>query len=149
MKFKINRKDLAKHIFIVQRAISARTTMQILEGILIKSKDNKISLTATDTEISIVTETSALVEEEGQIVVNGRLFGNIIRKLNNDDIEFLAKVKDVEYTGIFSKITYTINGVKVRNIEKNDGRKLPKVGEEIKLYLNPMKIMQFGDGYGK
>lgn len=86
MKFKINRKDLAKHIFIVQRAISARTTMQILEGILIKSKDNKISLTATDTEISIVTETSALVEEEGQIVVNGRLFGNIIRKLNNDDI---------------------------------------------------------------
>lgn len=72
-----------------------------------------------------------------------------IEKLNNDDIEFLAKVKDVEYTGIFSKITYTINGVKVRNIEKNDGRKLPKVGEEIKLYLNPMKIMQFGDGYGK
>ena len=72
-----------------------------------------------------------------------------LEKLNNDDIEFLAKVKDVEYTGIFSKITYTINGVKVRNIEKNDGRKLPKVGEEIKLYLNPMKIMQFGDGYGK
>ena len=42
-----------------------------------------------------------------------------------------------------------MNTVKVRNIEKNDGRKLPKVGEEIKLYLNPMKIMQFGDGYGK
>ena len=68
-----------------------------------------------------------------------RLESLALEKLNNDDIEFLAKVKDVEYTGIFSKITYTINGVKVRNIEKNDGRKLPKVGEEIKLYLNPVE----------
>lgn len=78
-----------------------------------------------------------------------RLESLALEKLNDDDIEFLSKVKDVEYTGIFSKITYNINGVKVRNIEKNDGRKLPKVGEDIKLYLSPTKIMQFGDGYGK
>lgn len=38
MKLKINRKDLAKHISIVQKAISTRTTMQILEGILLIAK---------------------------------------------------------------------------------------------------------------
>lgn len=86
MKIKVNRAELAKHIFIVQRAISARTTMQILEGILISCKDNLINLTATDTEISIISKMSALVEEEGEIVVNGRLFGNIIRKLNANDV---------------------------------------------------------------
>lgn len=87
MKIQINRKELAKHIFIVQRAISTRTTMQILEGILIKASNNKINLTATDTEISIITKTSAIVEEEGSVIVNGRLFGNIIRKLTNDTIK--------------------------------------------------------------
>lgn len=87
MKLKINRKTLAHHIGIVQKAISSRTTMQILEGILMVAKDNTIILTATDTEISIVTKFQAIVEEEGEIVVNSRLFGDIVRKLNDDTIE--------------------------------------------------------------
>ena len=84
MLIKVNRKELTKHISIVQKAISQRTTMQILEGIKISAKNNSLTLTATDTEISIKTELNAIVEREGDIVINSRLFGDIIRKLEND-----------------------------------------------------------------
>lgn len=60
-------------------------------------------------------------------------------------MELRAKVTDIEYTGIFSKITYDINGVKIKNIEKNNGKILPTVNEEISLYLSLKNIMQFGD----
>lgn len=60
--------------------------MQILEGIKISAKNNMLTLTATDTEISIKTELNAIVEREGDIVINSRLFGDIIRKLENDII---------------------------------------------------------------
>ncbi|RVU55742.1 DNA polymerase III subunit beta [Anaerosphaera multitolerans] len=87
MKLKISKKDLSKHISIVQKAISTRTTMQILEGILLKAKDNILTLIASDTEITIKTSVSALVLEEGEIVINSRLFGDIIRKLPDETID--------------------------------------------------------------
>ena len=68
-----------------------------------------------------------------------------LEKIKNSDIELNAIVEDVEYTGIFSKITYDVNGVKVRNIEKNNGKILPKVKELVSLYLSLDYVMQFGD----
>ncbi|MBP2025553.1 DNA polymerase III subunit beta [Peptoniphilus stercorisuis] len=86
MKFKVNKKAIAKHISIVQKAISNRTTLPILEGIKIVANHNIITLTATDSETAIKTSFPAIVEEEGTIVVNSRLFGDIIRKLPDDII---------------------------------------------------------------
>ncbi|MDU2110130.1 MAG: DNA polymerase III subunit beta [Peptoniphilus lacydonensis] len=86
MLIKVNRKELTKHISIVQKAISQRTTMQILEGIKMSAKDNTLILAATVTEISIKTKLNGIVEREGEIVINSRLFGDIVRKLENDII---------------------------------------------------------------
>lgn len=74
-----------------------------------------------------------------------RLENLSLEKIYENDIEMKAKVVDVEYTGIFSKITYDVNGVKVRNIEKNNGKKLPKLNEDVHLYLSLENVMQFGD----
>ena len=74
-----------------------------------------------------------------------RLENLSLEKIKNSDIELNAIVEDVEYTGIFSKITYDVNGVKVRNIEKNNGKILPKVKEKVSLYLSLDNVMQFGD----
>jgi len=81
MKFLINQKDLAKHISIAQRGISSRTTLQILDGILIETMDNRIKLTSTDLEISIETFVNCQVFKEGSIVVNSKIFGDIVKKL--------------------------------------------------------------------
>jgi len=81
MKFKINQNELYKSINIVQKAVSSRTTMPILSGILIETYNNKLILTATDLELGIKTYSDCEVIEEGSIVVHSRLLGDFIRKL--------------------------------------------------------------------
>ena len=70
MIFKIEQRDLSKHINIAQKGISSRTTLQILDGILLEAKNNKLKLTGTDLEISIETYVDCEIEQEGGIVVN-------------------------------------------------------------------------------
>jgi len=91
MKFKVEQKDIAKHINIAQKGISTRSTLQILDGILLEAKNDKLKLTATDLEISIETYLDAVIEEGGKIVLNSKIFGDIVKKLPNDLIEFDIK----------------------------------------------------------
>ena len=86
MKIKIDQRNLSKHINIAQRGISARTTLQILDGILLEAKNNKLKLTSTDLEVSIETYLDCEIEREGSIVINSKLFGDIVKKLPNTDI---------------------------------------------------------------
>ena len=74
-----------------------------------------------------------------------RLENLSLERIKDSDIELKAIVEDIEYTGIFSKITYDVNGVKIRNIEKNNGKQLPKLKDEISLYLSLENVMQFGE----
>ncbi|MGI5949800.1 DNA polymerase III subunit beta [Peptoniphilus sp.] len=133
MKIRINRKELAKHIQIVQKAISARTTMQILEGIKLIAENNTLTLLATDTEISIETKCSCIVEEEGQIVINSRLFGNIVRKLNNDLIDI-----NVENYNMNLRCGESIFNISVQNAE--DYPDLPRIDEYKSLTLTSTQI---------
>lgn len=66
---------------MVSRAISSKTSMQILEGIYVEASGGELILRATDTEISMESRHACLVEEEGSIVLNASLFGNIVKKL--------------------------------------------------------------------
>ena len=81
MKIKVAQRELSKHINIAQKGISTRTTLQILDGILLETVKDKLKLTGTDLEISIETFLDCEVFEEGSIVVNSRIFGDIIKKL--------------------------------------------------------------------
>lgn len=91
MKFIINQKSLSKHIGIAQKGISSRTTLQILDGILIEADKNKLTLTATDLEISIVTSVDCQVIESGSIVINSKIIGEIIKKLPDAPVHIDVK----------------------------------------------------------
>lgn len=87
MKFTCNQQILAKALNTVSKAVSNRTTIPILKGIMIKAtEEGSLILTASDLEISIKKEIAADVQEPGAIVVMAKLFGDIIRKLPNEDI---------------------------------------------------------------
>lgn len=88
LKFSVQQNELNKHINIAQRGISNRSTLQILEGILIEAKDNRLKLTSTDLEISIETTLDSNVIEEGKVVINSRILGDIVKKLPNDTVFF-------------------------------------------------------------
>lgn len=87
MRIKVNQNLLSNHINIVQKGISSRTTLQILDGILLEAFDGKLKLTATDLEIRIETYLDCEILEEGSIVINSRIFGDIVRKLPNSTID--------------------------------------------------------------
>ena len=87
MKFRCDGLELSEAISVVSKAIKNKTTSQILEGIKIVCGNDKLVLSATDLEISIEKTIRAEVENGGETVVPGRLFGEYIKKLTNQQIE--------------------------------------------------------------
>jgi DNA polymerase-3 subunit beta len=70
-----------KKLALVSRGVSARSTIQLLGGILLEAGENSVRLSATDMEISVQTSSPAEVEEEGRVVIPARIFNDIVRSL--------------------------------------------------------------------
>lgn len=87
MKFTCSQQSLSKALNTVSKAVTNRTTIPILKGILLKADtDGTLTLSASDLDLSIEKKIDVHVEEEGSIVVLSKLFSDIIRKLPNGDI---------------------------------------------------------------
>ena len=86
MKIICEKDKLSKAISCVVKAVASKTTMSILEGILIQTNDNEIKLTTYDLEIGIEYIMEADVQEQGNTVVNAIMFSEIIRKLPVSEI---------------------------------------------------------------
>lgn len=86
MKFSCEKEKLLKAINSVVKGVASKTTMPILEGILIQTNDNEIKLTTYDLEIGIEYIIESEVEEQGSTVVNAIMFSEIIRKLPDTEI---------------------------------------------------------------
>ncbi len=81
MKFLCDRQSMLEAVNIVQKAVSSKSTLPILEGILISAGDDKIVLTGNDLELSIEYTFNAQIIKAGGVVVNSKIFGDIVRKL--------------------------------------------------------------------
>lgn len=86
MRFTCEKSILQDGISTVQKAVTGKSTMPILNGIVLQTKGNEIILTGSDIDLSIETKVRADILEEGSIVIDAKLFGEIIRKLPNDTI---------------------------------------------------------------
>lgn len=82
-----NRNDLMKSVGIVSKAVSVRTTMAILEDILLDAEGNTLTLLGNDLDMGIQTTIEAVVKGEGSICVNAKMFSEMIRRLPDDDIK--------------------------------------------------------------
>ena len=87
MKFICSRDRLIEIVSIVQKAVSTRSTLPILDGILIDTNSEGVRLTGYDLETGIEAQMEAEVFSDGQVVVNSRLFGEIIRKLPDEQVQ--------------------------------------------------------------
>ena len=81
MILSMNSQDLLEGLNIVTRALSPRPAKQILEGVLISAEDNRVLMTCSDGSLSIEYTNTASVQEEGQTVLPGRIFTEMIRKM--------------------------------------------------------------------
>lgn len=95
MKIICEKDKLLKAINSVVKGVSSKTTMPILEGILIQTNDNEIKLTTYDLEIGIEYIIESTVEEQGSTVVNAIMFSEIIRKLPDTEITITLNDKNL------------------------------------------------------
>ena len=86
MKIVCEKDKILKAINSVTKAVASKTTMPILEGILIQTNDKEVKLTTYDLEIGIEYVIDADVKEQGATVVNAIMFSEIIRKLPDTEI---------------------------------------------------------------
>jgi DNA polymerase-3 subunit beta len=88
------RDELLRGLGIVSRGVSTRTTVQILAGILLEARDGKLSLAATDMELSLRTAIESNVESEGSVVVPGRLLLDIARLLPEAEVALEHRLEE-------------------------------------------------------
>lgn len=81
MKLSIAKSELAEALGIVGKGMSARSTLPILSGILLTASEDGLQLQATDLEISVRHNARSLIEQEGKVVVPGRLLSDIVRSM--------------------------------------------------------------------
>lgn len=92
MKIVCYKDKIIKALNSVVKGVASKTTMPILEGILIQTNDNEIKLTTYDLEIGIEYIMECEIKEQGSTVVNAIMFSEIIRKL--PDTEIYISVND-------------------------------------------------------
>lgn len=94
--------ELSDAFLKVSKAISNKVTNPILEGIKISAEDNELTLSATDTDLSIEKKIKADIKVEGETVVPGKFITEFVKKLSNSDIELEVNEKNqllIRYDG--------------------------------------------------
>lgn len=81
MKLSINQSELLNALSIVQKGISARSTLPVLSGVFVEARGDEVCFQTTDLELSIQYTCSALIEEEGATVFPGKLIVDIVKNL--------------------------------------------------------------------
>lgn len=90
MIFSVERTKLLEAVSKLQSVVASKTSMPVLEGILISAEQGKITLVAYNLEMGMKKEIYAKCEEEGDIVINARLLAEILRKMNGMQVEISA-----------------------------------------------------------
>lgn len=109
MKIICNKSDLLKGVNIALKAIPVRTTMTILECILIDASEDEIKFTSNDMELGIETKVKGEIVERGKIALDAKFLYEIVRKLPDSEVtietnsDFVANIS-------CEKANFTISG---------------------------------------
>jgi DNA polymerase III subunit beta len=86
MKITCSKEALVSALSVVSRAVSTRSTVQVLSGILIQADGDRLQLSATDMELSLRLSLEGQVEGSGAVVVPGRLLVDLARLLPESEV---------------------------------------------------------------
>lgn len=174
MKLICSKSNLLKGVNIVSKAVPSKTTMSILECILIDASTNEIKLTANDMELGIETKIEGDIIQKGIIAVDAKVFSEIVRKLPDNDVtiesnssyqisiicekahfhisgksgEDFSYLPYIEKTDFISLSQFTLKEVirqTIFSIADNDNNKL-MTGELFEVHSNELKVVSL-DGH--
>ena len=174
MKIVCTKSNLVKGVSIVSKAVPSKTTMPILECILVDASTDIIKLTANDMELGIETRIEGTILERGIIALNARIFSEIVRKLpdsevtietdsanqtlitcekakfniaaqSGDDFSYLPNVEKEDYISVSEFTLKEVIRQTIFSIADNDTNKM-MTGELFEIEGNILKVVSL-DGH--
>ena len=136
MKLIFTKSSLNKAVGIVMKAVPTRTTMSILECILIDASTNEIKFTANDMELGIETIVEGEIIEKGKVAIDAKIFSEIVRKLPDNDITIET---DDNYT---STITCEKSKFNIAGKSGDDFSYLPVIFKEKSISLSQFTLKE-------
>jgi DNA polymerase-3 subunit beta len=124
LRITCSKDDLVHGLTTVSRALSTRTAIQILSGILLDASGSDLRLAATDMELSVRATVPAQVEGEGSIVLPGRTLVDIARLLPADEVTLEHRAAESVVHVSSGSASYTL-----QTFNAEDFPRLPEVGE--------------------
>ena len=109
MKLICSKQDLLKSVNISLKAVPSKTTMPVLECILIDASTSEIKFTSNDMELAIETKVRGTILEKGIIALDAKIFSDIIRKLPDNDVTIQTDA-NLNTTITCEKAKFTIPG---------------------------------------
>jgi DNA polymerase-3 subunit beta len=94
LKLTCSREELTQKLAVIARGVSTRASVLVLTGILLRAESGKLSLAATDMELSLRSELDAEVETDGAAVVPGRLLLDIVKLLPASSVAIEHRPED-------------------------------------------------------
>lgn len=174
MKIICSKSDLLNGVNIVSKAVPSKTTMSILECILIDASSNEIKFTANDMELGIETKIKGNIVEKGIVAIDAKLFSDVVRKLpdneviietddsfittitceklkfnligkSGEDFSYLPSIEKNEYVSLSQFILKEIIRKTIFSISDNDTNKL-MTGELFEINENKLTVKSL-DGH--
>jgi DNA polymerase III subunit beta len=123
LRITVSKDDLVGALGVVSRAVSNRTSVQILSGILLEARAGELQLAATDMELSLRSTVSAQLEGDGAIVLPGKTFVDIARLLPSDEVSIEHKPAESVVHVTSGSASYTLH-----TYNPEDFPRLPELG---------------------
>ena len=133
LKFSCEKTLLQQAVSTVSRAVAAKSSIPALEGVLLEG-DTQLTLSGYNMQTGIRTAVSAEIHQEGRIVLNARLFGEMIRRLPDDIVVFSADEKYVV------KLVCGDASFELPGLSADDYPELPTVDDEFSVSIQQKTI---------
>ena len=128
LKFSCEKSLLQGAVATASHAVATKSSIPALEGLLLEGSSN-LTLSGYNMQTGIRTALEAQIHQEGRIVLNARLFGDIIRKLPDDMVVFSADEK------FLVKMTCGDASFEIMGMSADDYPELPEVDDEYGLFI--------------
>lgn len=136
MKLVCKKSNLLNGVQIVSKAVPSKTTMQILECILIDATKGSILLTANDMELGIETRIEGDIVEKGIIAIDAKIFLEIVRKLPDNEVTIVSD-ENYNVTITCEKAKFNISGK-----EGDDFSALPLIEKEEHIIVSQFTLKE-------
>ncbi|MDO9545465.1 MAG: DNA polymerase III subunit beta [Pelolinea sp.] len=138
MKLTITQAQLAYGLGMVSRAVSPRSTLPVLNNILLATDEGRLRLSATNLELGITCWINADIEEEGSVTIPARIFSDLVNTLPGDKVSLSLTIRTQTLNIHCGASNFDIKGIDAQEFPPMP---LPDLSSGVELNVTDFKDM--------